>query len=120
MSLQPAPRQSSSPPQVTQLTHLCSLMLQKPYACQIAGCSKRYTDPSSLRKHVKAHSAKEQQVRKKVRRPLFQAQLCRHPHWPPGPMSTRTPGAHTPCVHSPFHSPRMLLFTVHRLPHTLP
>lgn len=43
-------------------------MLQKPYACQIPGCSKRYTDPSSLRKHVKAHSAKEQQVRKKVRR----------------------------------------------------
>lgn len=42
------------------------LMLQKPYACQIPGCSKRYTDPSSLRKHVKAHSAKEQQVRKKV------------------------------------------------------
>lgn len=41
-------------------------MLQKPYACQIPGCSKRYTDPSSLRKHVKAHSAKEQQVRKKV------------------------------------------------------
>ncbi|KAG8132429.1 hypothetical protein E2320_010297 [Naja naja] len=26
----------------------------------------RYTDPSSLRKHVKAHSAKEQQVRKKL------------------------------------------------------
>ena len=46
---------------------LCPLMLQKPYACQIPGCSKRYTDPSSLRKHVKAHSAKEQQVRKKVR-----------------------------------------------------
>ncbi|XP_036019915.1 zinc finger protein GLIS1 isoform X1 [Mus musculus] len=38
----------------------------KPYACQIPGCSKRYTDPSSLRKHVKAHSAKEQQVRKKL------------------------------------------------------
>ncbi|XP_051044340.1 zinc finger protein GLIS1 isoform X3 [Phodopus roborovskii] len=38
----------------------------KPYACQIPGCSKRYTDPSSLRKHVKAHSAKEQQVRKKM------------------------------------------------------
>uniref|UniRef100_A0ABI7Y570 C2H2-type domain-containing protein n=1 Tax=Felis catus TaxID=9685 RepID=A0ABI7Y570_FELCA len=39
---------------------------RKPYACQIPGCSKRYTDPSSLRKHVKAHSAKEQQVRKKL------------------------------------------------------
>ncbi|KAF4797208.1 zinc finger protein [Turdus rufiventris] len=40
---------------------------EKPYACQIPGCSKRYTDPSSLRKHVKAHSAKEQQVRKKLK-----------------------------------------------------
>uniref|UniRef100_A0ACB8F3S6 Uncharacterized protein n=1 Tax=Sphaerodactylus townsendi TaxID=933632 RepID=A0ACB8F3S6_9SAUR len=40
--------------------------MEKPYACQIPGCSKRYTDPSSLRKHVKAHSAKEQQVRKKL------------------------------------------------------
>lgn len=39
---------------------------QKPYACQIPGCTKRYTDPSSLRKHVKIHSAKEQQVRRKV------------------------------------------------------
>lgn len=47
---------------------ICPLLRpQKPYACQIPGCSKRYTDPSSLRKHVKAHSAKEQQVRKKVR-----------------------------------------------------
>uniref|UniRef100_A0ABI7X6G8 C2H2-type domain-containing protein n=1 Tax=Felis catus TaxID=9685 RepID=A0ABI7X6G8_FELCA len=39
----------------------------KPYACQIPGCSKRYTDPSSLRKHVKAHSSKDQQARKKLR-----------------------------------------------------
>ncbi|TRY92559.1 hypothetical protein DNTS_004030, partial [Danionella cerebrum] len=37
----------------------------KPYACQIQGCSKRYTDPSSLRKHIKSHSVKEQQARKK-------------------------------------------------------
>lgn len=29
---------------------------QKPYACQVTGCGKRYTDPSSLRKHVKNHS----------------------------------------------------------------
>lgn len=36
---------------------------QKPYACQIPGCTKRYTDPSSLRKHVKAHSAKGLQER---------------------------------------------------------
>lgn len=31
-------------------------LLQKPYGCQVPGCSKRYTDPSSLRKHVKNHS----------------------------------------------------------------
>ncbi|KAJ8286485.1 hypothetical protein GJAV_G00039750, partial [Gymnothorax javanicus] len=31
------------------------------------GCAKRYTDPSSLRKHVKAHSSRELQTRKKLR-----------------------------------------------------
>ena len=30
-----------------------NLFLQKPYACRAPGCVKRYTDPSSLRKHVK-------------------------------------------------------------------
>lgn len=30
-----------------------SFCLQKPYACKAPGCTKRYTDPSSLRKHVK-------------------------------------------------------------------
>lgn len=29
------------------------LCVQKPYACKAPGCTKRYTDPSSLRKHVK-------------------------------------------------------------------
>lgn len=29
---------------------------QRPYACQVEGCPKRYTDPSSLRKHVKNHN----------------------------------------------------------------
>lgn len=32
------------------------IYLQKPYACQVAGCGKRYTDPSSLRKHAKNHN----------------------------------------------------------------
>lgn len=44
-----------------------SVVVQKPYACQVPGCAKRYTDPSSLRKHVKSHSSKERQLRKKVR-----------------------------------------------------
>lgn len=35
-------------------------MLQKPYACQVVGCTKKYTDPSSLRKHVKNHTFEEQ------------------------------------------------------------
>lgn len=30
--------------------------LQKPYRCTVDGCGKRYTDPSSLRKHVKNHA----------------------------------------------------------------
>ena len=32
---------------------ISSIFLQKPYACKAPGCTKRYTDPSSLRKHVK-------------------------------------------------------------------
>lgn len=32
------------------------LNFQKPYACQVTGCGKRYTDPSSLRKHLKNHT----------------------------------------------------------------
>lgn len=44
---------------------------QKPYTCQVPGCAKRYTDPSSLRKHVKSHTTKDQQQRKKVRRPAL-------------------------------------------------
>ena len=32
---------------------MCTFLFQKPYACKAPGCSKRYTDPSSLRKHVK-------------------------------------------------------------------
>lgn len=42
------------------------VLAQKPYTCQVPGCAKRYTDPSSLRKHVKSHTAKDQQQRKKV------------------------------------------------------
>lgn len=30
-----------------------AIFLQKPYVCKAPGCTKRYTDPSSLRKHVK-------------------------------------------------------------------
>lgn len=40
-------------------------IFQKPYACEIDGCSKRYTDPSSLRKHVKTVHGAEFYARKK-------------------------------------------------------
>ena len=87
------------------LTCLCPLMLQKPYACQIPGCSKRYTDPSSLRKHVKAHSAKEQQVRKKVRglrpKPIS---ADNPPSLPSLPSSIKAGSDHTHCLHPAFHT----------------
>jgi hypothetical protein len=50
---------------------------QKPYICKIPGCTKRYTDPSSLRKHVKtvhgpdAHVTKKQRNDVHVRAPLL-------------------------------------------------
>ena len=34
----------------------------KPYRCEVLGCGKRYTDPSSLRKHSKSHSREEQEA----------------------------------------------------------
>jgi len=39
----------------------------KPYKCDVPGCQKRYTDPSSLRKHVKNHSREEQEQGARVR-----------------------------------------------------
>lgn len=41
---------------VDNQTNIC---FQKPYACQLPGCTKRYTDPSSLRKHVKNHGCRQ-------------------------------------------------------------
>jgi hypothetical protein len=43
------------------------LFLQKPYRCEVFGCQKRYTDPSSLRKHVKNHTKEEQDQVKQVK-----------------------------------------------------
>lgn len=45
--------------------------LQKPYVCKIPGCTKRYTDPSSLRKHVKTVHGPEAHVTKKQRSDLL-------------------------------------------------
>jgi len=41
---------------VSLISFLLFSLFQKPYACQISGCGKRYTDPSSLRKHLKNHT----------------------------------------------------------------
>lgn len=50
---------------------------QKPYVCKIPGCTKRYTDPSSLRKHVKTVHGPDAHVTKKQRGELMPR--------PPGP-----------------------------------
>lgn len=44
---------------------------QKPYVCRIPGCTKRYTDPSSLRKHVKTVHGPEAHVTKKQRGDIY-------------------------------------------------
>lgn len=40
---------------------------QKPYVCKLPGCTKRYTDPSSLRKHVKTVHGPDAHVTKRHR-----------------------------------------------------
>lgn len=50
---------------ISQKVTIFFLYLQKPYACQVLGCTKKYTDPSSLRKHVKNHTFEEQKQLKK-------------------------------------------------------
>ena len=45
------------------------LLLKKPYVCKAPGCTKRYTDPSSLRKHVKTVHGPEFYANKKHKGP---------------------------------------------------
>ncbi|KAG7267904.1 hypothetical protein CRUP_015587 [Coryphaenoides rupestris] len=56
----------------------------KPYVCKIPGCTKRYTDPSSLRKHVKTVHGPEAHITKKHRGDTG----------PRAPGSALTPGGH--------------------------
>lgn len=72
---------------------LLSGFLQKPYVCKIPGCTKRYTDPSSLRKHVKTVHGPEAHVTKKQRGD--------YPRPPPQP---REPGGNSQ-GRSPGHLP---------------
>lgn len=43
-------------------------IFQKEYVCQIQGCGKSYTDPSSLRKHVKTTHGEDAFKQKKHKR----------------------------------------------------
>lgn len=56
---------------ILPLSHLCLLssfsIQQKPYVCKLPGCTKRYTDPSSLRKHVKTVHGPDAHVTKRHR-----------------------------------------------------
>lgn len=51
--------------------------LQKPYSCSQSGCSKRYTDPSSLRKHLRAHKRAQLELPNAQLRP---SNLLNQPH----------------------------------------
>lgn len=55
------------PCSVHRMNDLKSPFFQKPYVCKIPGCTKRYTDPSSLRKHVKTVHGPEAHITKKQR-----------------------------------------------------
>jgi hypothetical protein len=67
--------------------------LQKPYKCEVLGCTKRYTDPSSLRKHVKSHSQEEQL---QYRRSKDLANMAKRSTSPTARYSTWTPSSVTP------------------------
>lgn len=56
-----------SPPRRYLYPNGLSVFWQKPYVCKIPGCTKRYTDPSSLRKHVKTVHGPDAHVTKKHR-----------------------------------------------------
>jgi len=66
----PSPGRTENRCHVTRKTFksfVCCCCCQKPYVCKIADCIKRYTDPSSLRKHVKTVHGPEAHVTKKQR-----------------------------------------------------
>ena len=48
------------------LSSLSTYAFQKQYGCKVEGCPKRYTDPSSLRKHMKTVHGSNSRPTKKV------------------------------------------------------
>ena len=73
------------------------------------GCTKRYTDPSSLRKHVKSHSAEEQE---QYRRTKDLANLAKRSTSPTARYSSWTPGPVTSLNHQ---GPAVILEEQHLL-----
>ena len=71
------------------------LQFQKPYKCEVLGCTKRYTDPSSLRKHVKSHSVEEQQ---QYRRSKDLANMAKRSCSPTARYSSWTPSSSSSAV----------------------
>ena len=76
--------------------------LQKPYKCEVLGCTKRYTDPSSLRKHVKSHSQEEQL---QYRRSKDLANMAKRSTSPTTRYSTWTPSSVTTSGVTPGSNP---------------
>eukprot|EP00095_Tigriopus_kingsejongensis_P005837 snap_masked-scaffold425_size175135-processed-gene-0.17 protein:Tk05837 transcript:snap_masked-scaffold425_size175135-processed-gene-0.17-mRNA-1 annotation:"zinc finger protein glis3-like" len=53
----------------------------KPYRCEVVGCTKRYTDPSSLRKHVKSHTLEEQDQYRRFKDQVNQYKMSSSPRF---------------------------------------
>ena len=49
--------------------------LQKPYRCCVDGCNKAYTDPSSLRKHIKRHHSDDTYENLKKNKVLYRSRM---------------------------------------------
>ena len=86
------------------------LQFQKPYKCEVLGCTKRYTDPSSLRKHVKSHSVEEQQQYRRSKDLANMAKrscspTARYSSWTPSSSSSAAVvAASTPTVATELHN----------------
>eukprot|EP00096_Caligus_rogercresseyi_P014067 TRINITY_DN6603_c0_g1_i1.p1 TRINITY_DN6603_c0_g1~~TRINITY_DN6603_c0_g1_i1.p1 ORF type:complete len:562 (-),score=173.43 TRINITY_DN6603_c0_g1_i1:720-2405(-) len=78
----------------------------KPYRCEVLGCCKRYTDPSSLRKHVKSHSQEEQVQYRKAKDLANAAKRTASPSnkSPMSPLPWHTPSSEA-FLHSEASSP---------------
>ncbi|WAR24127.1 GLIS3-like protein [Mya arenaria] len=90
-------RRRSVTPVIVPSISVHILIQYKPYACGVAGCNKRYTDPSSLRKHVKNHNQKDPAKKKNDLQKWFGIELSRtdtmHAYSPAPPdMLNMSPG----------------------------